>query len=51
MLLRNESNEEGRAVISTQIKHVNNLLQNSAAQLELNFKKVDNINNNEEFVF
>lgn len=51
MLLRNENNQEGRAVISTQIKHANKLLQNSAARLELNFKKVDNVNNNEEFVF
>lgn len=51
MLLRNENNTDGRAIISAQIKHANNLLQTNSSRLELNFKKVDNIESNEEFVF
>jgi hypothetical protein len=51
MFLRNENNIDGRAIITARLSHLNNILQTASSRLELNFKKVDNTNNNEEFVF
>lgn len=50
ILLRNQKNEDGKALITVQLDHINNILQSTRTGLELNFKKVNNINN-EEFVF
>lgn len=51
MVLRNQKNEDGRAIIRAQLQHVDNLLQTNSVQIELNFKKINEINTNEEFVF
>lgn len=50
LLLQNNQNQEGRAVISLVAEHAQNLLQTTRAQLELNFKKIANTTN-ETFTF
>lgn len=50
LLLQNNQNQEGRALISLVLEHSQNLLQTTRAQLELDFKKIENISN-EEFTF
>ncbi len=45
LLLRNDKNEEGRAIISAAVTHTQNILQTTGAQLELNFKKIENTSN------
>lgn len=45
LLLRNDKNAEGRAMISATVAHVQNLLQSTQTQLELDFKKVENTTN------
>lgn len=51
MVLRNDNNQEGRANIGTNVRHLNNLLQQKSVRLELNFEKIENATNNEEFIF
>jgi hypothetical protein len=50
IVLKNAQNEDGRAIITAQVEHVNNILQTAKNRFDLNFKKVNNTNN-EEFVF
>lgn len=50
LVLRNEQNEEGVALINLGISHSTNILQSAASLLELNFKKVEN-EPNEQFTF
>jgi len=50
LLLQNGQNQEGAAVISVALEHAQNLLQTTGAQLELQFKKVENTTN-ENFIF
>jgi hypothetical protein len=50
MVLRNDKNQEGTAVINVALSSVSNLLQNAKSSLELNFKQVDN-ESNEQFTF
>lgn len=50
LLLQNNNNEEGKAIISATIEHAQNLLQTTKVQLELNFKKVKNKNTTNETV-
>lgn len=47
LLLQNNQNEEGKAIISLGLEHAQNLLQTTRTQLELNFKKVENTSNEE----
>ena len=50
MLLRNEQNAEGTAVVNVSVNHVRNLLQTTGASLQLDFTKTDD-NTNELFTF
>lgn len=50
LVLRNDKNEEGRALINVVANHANNILQTTQSSLELNFSKVNNVSN-EEFSF
>lgn len=50
MVLRNDQNQEGTALISVNASHFTNILQTAATSLELDFKKVDN-DSNEQFTF
>lgn len=50
MVLRNDQNQEGTALISVSTSHITNMLQTANTSLELDFKKVDN-NANEQFTF
>jgi hypothetical protein len=42
LVLRNDKNEEGKALINVGVQHGSNMLQNAQSMLELNFKKVKN---------
>lgn len=50
LILQNDKNQEGQAVISTSIQHTKNILQNTASKIQLQFKKNDN-STNETFTF
>lgn len=45
LLLQNNNNEEGRAIINTTINHTQNILQTAQTSLELTFKKVNETTN------
>ncbi len=47
LLLQNNTNEEGTAFIKATVKHAQNILQTTETSLELHFKKVNEINNEE----
>lgn len=47
MVLQNNKNLEGTAVVNVSLSHANNILQNAKASLGLDFKKVDNASNGE----
>ena len=51
LLLQNANNEDGRAIITARVEHLQNILQNGQVQLELNFKKIKEQINNETFNF
>lgn len=50
MVLRNDQNAEGKAIIGTTLQHASNILQTTQSYLELNFKKIEN-EPNAEFNF
>lgn len=50
LLLQNNQNQEGSASISLILEHTKNLLQTTQTRLNLDFKKVENISN-ENFTF
>ena len=50
MVLQNDKNLEGTAVVNVSLSHTANILQNAKTSLGLDFKKVDNVSN-EEFNF
>lgn len=50
MVLRNDQNIDGKALIGSTLQHTTNILQTTQSYLELNFKKVEN-EPNETFSF
>ncbi len=50
MVLRNDNNDEGKAVINVALNHTKNILQTTGVSLNLDFKKVEN-DTNEQFSF
>lgn len=50
LLLRNDKNEEGKALINLSLMHATNIMQNATASIELDFIKVEN-EPNEQFTF
>ncbi len=50
MVLQNDKNEEGTALIGVTLNHISNILQTTRSELELDFTKYDNASN-EQFTF
>jgi hypothetical protein len=50
LVLRNDKNEDGRALVNVSVQHASNIMQNAKSLLELNFKKIEN-EPNEQFTF